>query len=129
MDNKEIIIEELQGIGVSDMIGGEGLDDFASSLLKKLNKLNKENVEKILKKSYKNHYDRYENIFYVDEAMSEAIDQILQLVPEEGEVIAEGDVMAYPSGVEIGSKTLTEVNKEIFKYNGKKIQIIIREVK
>ena len=129
MDNKEIIIEELQGIGVSDMIGGEGLDDFASSLLKKLNKLNKENVEKILKKSYKNHYDRYENIFYVDEAMSEVIDQILQLIPEEGEVVAEGIVMSYPSGFEIGDKTLSEVNRELYKYKNKTIEIIIREVK
>lgn len=52
--------------------------------------------------------------------------QISQL---SGEVIASGEVMQYPSGIEIGDITLSDVNQKIIKRAGKEIKIYIQECK
>ena len=68
---------------------------------------------------------------------AKAIDQILQLIPEEGEVIAEGKVILnqvipnywIESGEKLFSCNVKGLYEAIKKYLDKKIKIIIREVK
>jgi len=104
------------------------------NLLKKLNRLDRENVEEIITDNelykqacYFAGHDDYRNIDLSND-LRNLVDQILSLVPEEGEVLARGIIKAYPSGIEIGNKTLSEVNEEIFKYEDKKVQIIIKQI-
>ena len=44
----------------------------------------------------------------------------------QGKVIAEGFVLMYPSGYEIGDKTLSEVNQEIFDCASQKVKLILQ---
>jgi len=113
------------------------------NLLSKLNKLDRENVEKIWKKNYSfyikdilaveipEEYKRDWNDFW-KHFKKDVIDQILQLVPEEGEVIAEGKVNIVRGIIEtmyfIGNNWSSKLLGKLDKYEGKKIQIIIKQI-
>jgi ERCC4-related helicase len=99
---------------------------FASSLLKKLNRLDREKVEKIFddySATLECECGRYIKDIIVSESFKEAVDQILQLILEEGEVVAEGNFAIEPDGsLWIGEYPL----RNLIKHKGK---ILIREVK
>jgi hypothetical protein len=123
--NKEIIIEELKKV-LSDFgvplskIKHHSFGGFVSSLLSKLNKLDRDNLKKLFYKftTIDNRRDLLRDLNN-KKVQEELIDQILSLIPEEGEVVAEG------YGGEFTGMRVDIPDK----YEDKKIQIIIREVK
>ena len=84
-----------------------------------------------IEKAFKDHYDDYENIYYVDEIIT----QILQLIPEEGVVIAEGEVNITKekhTGNEIfgiSSEDGIFISQKFESFNGKKGRLVFIEDK
>jgi len=163
-NNKEIIVKELNKLTMKwsiyrklDMSGmyEEELRDFATSLLAKLNKLDRKNIEDYIKrnkwlfestkweienaatKDYKNEVRKHTDLEW-----NKFIDFILSLIPEEGEVIAGGEIKELKVIDELNKPVIFEIEFDKLSYfreerlwekldNKKKvkIQIIIREVK
>ena len=166
--NKEIIVEELEKIHGEYMVAkalaiksgeyyknedewkNKFFEPLASTLLSKLNRLDRRKIKKIISKYTKpnmlqwtHQIDKTKPVascFYSTEDYKNCIEEICQLIPEEGEVIAEGKILACPwLKYDIGDiridvrfrKRKNKINKilrDLVKKN-KKIKIIIREVK
>ena len=62
------------------------------------------------------------------EICNKTISQLSALQPS-GEVIAEGKVKAYPSGIEIGNTTLSQANDKVINHCGHKIKLMIHKYK
>ena len=124
------------------------LSDFAKNLVRKLNRLDKSKLteliyyisdvprQSILELAGWKIKEAEEYIKKRREAADKIIDQILQLVPEEGEVIAEGVVRNnLVGGITLNDKeenyifAKNIIQEKALNYKGKKIQLIIREVK
>jgi len=143
--NEGIIIEEIYRMIVSyDMAEkDDALDcakEFATNLLKKLNKLNRKQLEHILDTSSYWYSTKPTGTECMGVSKDMFIDQILQLVPEEGEVIAEGKVriptINYMKKIYIGDNFIGEARPEyrelialkLKKYKNKQVQIIIKQI-
>lgn len=102
------------------------IKEFASTLLSKLNRLDRVHLEEEIV-LYSTKIDKYgEN--YNKEAIRKLVDQILQLIPEEGVVIAEGEV------VYKGTELMGTIGKDFMdiimhKLNGKKGKLVFIEDK
>ena len=122
------------------------LSDFAKNLVRKLNRLDKSKLteliyyisdvprQSILELAGWKIKEAEEYIKKRRETADKIIDQILQLVPEEGKVIIEGKVLFSGGNIYIDSDNewewTTKLSVELEdNYKGKKIQLIIREVK
>ena len=122
------------------------LSDFAKNLIRKLNRLDKSKLteliyyisdvprQSILELAGWKIKEAEEYIKKRRETADKIIDQILQLVPEEGKVIIEGKVLFSGGNIYIDSDNewewTTKLSVELEdNYKGKKIQLIIREVK
>jgi len=137
--NKEIVIEEvdklmhIENLCEHGHIGHEKYHKarkaFATNLLSKLNKLDRNNVNSILVRlvnGWKNISDSSDESTRKRYAKKKkAIDQILSLIPEQGEVIFKGMVNL----IDLDDLFLAVFKEKVEKYQGKEIQIIIREVK
>src|SRR4030042_7023184 len=143
--NKEIIIEETQREFLSDKVvcdktinryfigeldenDEKRLSQFATTLLSKLQRLDRENVKKIIRKFI---------ILPPFQQMQQEeyfIDQILQLIPEEGEVIAEGEVLYNMNTYKIfiGDKELDDIREDLSEmlenYKGDIVKISIQKI-
>jgi len=105
----------------------EILNKQVNTLLAKLNKLDRKNVKKLLIKLL---VDKYSPVGYAEKDIDEIVDQILSLIPEEGEVIAEANSKVGHNSIVIYAFDYVGTMRILanFKIN-KEIQIIIREVK
>lgn len=122
----EIIKEEINIVnfdityGKSIWIDNKDLQNIASAILSKLNRLDRENVKKVLEDVIL-EYTKFLLSKKLDVSFSYKpfIDQILTLIPPEGEIIAEGRIIDFIQ------------NKDLFtfKYLYKKGKLIFIEDK
>lgn len=99
--------------------------DFATTLLSKLNRLDRDNIRQLI---WKNLDEGTWNYSIRDDDVEDLANQILTLIPPEGEVIAEGEIDTLYSKIDIriGNEFIV---KKFFKYQGKKGKLIFIEDK
>ena len=150
MTNKEIIIEEIMGELKTTIIDGEywyggnekDIEQFTDNLLSKLQVLDRDNVKKLVEDcfEYDDFYvpetgDEGYTLYATFEKIEKVVDQICQLIPEQGEVIVEGKVRydLHKYFVYIGHKELTEISEflseKLEDFKDEKIQLIIHKCK
>jgi len=113
----------------------------------KTNKTNKEKIEKIIRKYLKRDDAAYRlgarlvskksDMYYYQyiKYRKNFIDELCQLIPEEGEIIAEGKVNiidedeGFSLYIEKEDGEMVDILDEVEKYADKKIQLIIKEIK
>jgi hypothetical protein len=106
----------------------ELIENIASSLLLKLNKLDRENVKRLIEE-----HDMGSSWLKSEESKDKFAEAILSLIPEEGEVVAEGKLrfINYHSDKIViyfdGFPVKIALGKSM--PNNQQIQILIREVK
>jgi hypothetical protein len=123
------ILEENSGLiyGAIEYGGGPEENTYnhiAGLIVDSIKTLNRDKVEDILHKNT----DHPNDVLHTSQYFKVAC-EICNLAVPEGEVIAEGKVVFDEiAGVHIGNKTILYMDDELSDYEGKTIQIIIKEV-